>query len=375
MNERLRGRAGCKLLALTCMVMAVCGRDALAQGQGDAPGVRPEPSFLQLKLARHLYMTVGYTRVTPKDRSGALRDVAGPLVRYGDEATPGLNNGTQAGRDAASTLQFLSANIRADHPVDYASQGLGVPSGVTVDAGSTGSPTVSLGLYLNDEHTWAVEAYVASLPMTVTVKGSGRIGPGGDGLANLGELMRIKQLGPVVFGKYVFGSKGDRFRPSLGLGGAYIVFFDAQVSDAVSQYAGGDTSVKLKNAWGPGVFLGGEYRLDERWSLNATLGYLFLKTVGTMRTRTDPEVLARSRVNEQSAADVGSMTQTAVRFLNGSLIGGPDGINGPANQLPGVLHELARARTGDPNNLGTYEREIKTTLNPVLFTVGLGYAF
>lgn len=211
--------------------------------------------------------------------------------------------------------------------------------------------------------------------MEVAVRGKGRIGGEGEGSTNLGNLMTIKQLGPIVFGKYVFGSKGDRFRASVGLGGAYIVFFDGKVAPSVTQYVGGESKINLKSAWGPGVFLGGEYRLDERWSLTATLGYLLLKTEGTLVTRTNPDVLARSLVNEQAGADVGSMTQTAVRFVNGTLTGGPDGINGSSNLLPGTLHELARARTGDANNLGTYVRSIHTTLNPLLFTAGVGYAF
>ena len=359
-------------LSILCVMGLAVGAQGSAQAQA---GGFDAPAALQLKPARNMYVNVGYTRVRPKDKSSQFSDVTGPVVRHGDEFTPGLNNGTAAGRDAASTLQFLSANMRADRPSDYAQQGLGTPVGATVDAGSTGSPTISLGVYLNDEHTWAVEAYVGALPMEVDVRAKGRIGSDGDGATNLGKLMTIKQLGLIVFGKYVFGRKGDRFRPSVGLGGAYIVFFDGKVSPSVTQYVGGDSKINLKSAWGPGVFLGGEYRLDDRWSLTATMGYLLLKTEGTLVTRTNPDVLARSKVNEHAAADVGAMTQTAVRFVNGTLTGGPDGINGTSNLLQGTLSELARARTGDAKNLGTYVRRIHTTLNPLLFTAGVGYAF
>ena len=130
--------------------------------------------------------------------------------------------------------------------------------------------------------------------------------------------------------------------------------------------------MNLKNAWGPGVFLGGEYRLDEKWSLSATLGHLRLKTEGTVSTQTDPRLLAASLVPAQAAADIGPMTSTAIRFVNGTLTGGSGAVDDPTNQLPAVLRELARARTGDPNNLGTYVRKVKATLNPWLLTVALG---
>ena len=61
------------------------------------------------------------------------------------------------------------------------------------------------------------------LPFEVKVQGQGRIGSTEPGGVDLGEVMSIKQLGPIVFAKHVFGRKGDRFRASLGLGGCAVV--------------------------------------------------------------------------------------------------------------------------------------------------------
>lgn len=330
---------------------------------------------LELKPARQMYLRVGYTHVRPRDRSTQIADVSGPVVGHGAEFTPGLVNGTAAGANAAATLQFLSSNIRADRPADFAARGLGTPSGATLDAGSTGNLTVSMGVYLNEARTWAVEAYLAGLPFEVSVRGVGRIGSSQGDSTDLGDMLKVKQLGPIAMVKHVFGHRDDAFRASLGVGGAYIVFFDAKVSPAVTQYVGGPTKANLKSAWGPGVFLGGEYRLDDRWSLSATLGHLWLKTEGTVTTQTDPRMLATSPAVAQAAADIGPMTSTAIRFINGTLTGGSGALDDPTNLLPGVLRELARARTGDPNNLGTYVRKVKTTLNPWMLTVALGYDF
>lgn len=330
-----------------------------------APTCHAEPSSLfdlALKPATRMYLRMGYTAVRPNDRSSEIADVTGPVIRYGDESTPGLNP------QYAAALNLLSFNIQNDHPQNYAAQGLGAPRGVTVDAGGAGAPTMSLGYYFDPEKRWALEAYVLGLPFKASVKGSGRIGSTtGDGV-QLGEVITTKQLGPIVYGKHVFGHRNDRFRPSLGVGAAFIVFFDTKASDSMMRYAGGKTSVSIKNAFGPGIFMGGDLKLDERWSLNATLGYIKLKTEATVVTHADPAILSKSPVVLQAAADIGPNTLTALRIINGTANNSPD-------LVPGIMEEIALARTGDRRYLGTYVRKMRNTLDPWLLTLSVGYDF
>jgi len=355
-------------LLLSLLACVVLSHQVHAQEPADTFKLKISPSL-------HRYVRFGYTYVRPNDRAGNAVDLDGPVVKYGDESTPGLNNGTPEGLNAVGSLLFLSANMRVDHPSDYESQGLGTPQGESIKAGGGGNWTVTLGTYLDEAHQWAVEAYVAGLPIETHAYGAGRVGSQEGDSVDLGRVVTTKQLGPIVIGRRVFGDKGNRFRPSVGLGVAYIAFLEAKASWSLEQYVGGSTRVKLQNMFAAGVFLGGDYRIDERWSLNATLGYLKARTKARIITRVDPETMGRSLAAAQTAKDIGPQTLTAVQFTNGTLTGGPSAINGPTNTFPAVLRELARARTGDPGYVGTYTREIRTQLDPWLLTLSVGYAF
>jgi outer membrane protein len=317
---------------------------------------------LELRTSQKMYWRFGYTRVRPNDRSSDSKDVNGPIIRYGDEFTPGLSP------QYAQALALLSSNIRRDHPDDAASQGLGIPTGVSVNAGSAGGLTLSLGYYLDEDRKWAIEAYVLGQPFEASVYGAGRIGGQGADSVNLGEVIRTNMLGPIAYGKYIFGDKADRLRLSAGLGAAYVVFFGTKVSNSLSNYAGGRTTASIKNAFGPGVFLGADWHFNEPWSMSLTMGYLKLRTESTVITQTDPNVIAISPALLQAARDVGSNTLTAVQIINGSKFRTQD-------LVPGIAQELAFARTGLRNNLGSYQRKISTQLDPLLLTLSIGRDF
>lgn len=332
---------------------------ATAQAQ---PWQAHGPDPLDLKPAPRLYLRMGYTYVKPNDHSSDARDASGPIIRYGDEFTPGLSP------QYAQALALLSSNIRRDHPDEAQAQGLGIPRGATVDAGGAGGITVSIGRYLDEDRKWAIEAYVLGQPFEASVRGAGRIGGQGADSVDLGEVIRTKMLGPIAYGKYIFGGKADRLRLSMGLGAAYIVFFDTDVSDSLSRYSGGRTKASIKNAFGPGAFIGGDWRLNESWSINLTVGYLKLRTEATVMTQTDPSIVANSPALLQAARDVGVNTLTAVQIINGSTFNTQD-------LIPGIAQELASARTGRSDNLGGYQRKISTRLDPWLVTLSVGVDF
>lgn len=346
-----------KIAMLGAMLAMACTLPAQAQAPLAHLG---EP--LDLKPAKRMYWRAGYTRVRPNDRSSDSQDLNGSIMRYGDEFTPGLSP------QYAQALALLSSNILRDHPDDAASQGLGMPTGATVKSGGGGGLTLSVGRYLDEDRKWAVEAYVLGQPFVASVRGAGRIGGQGADSVDLGEVIRTKMLGPIAYGKYFFGDKTDRLRFSAGLGAAYIVFFDTKVSDSLSNYAGGRTTASIKNAFGPGAFLGADWRFYEPWSMSLTLGYLKLRTESIVTTQTDPDVVASSPALLQSARDIGSNTLTAVQIINGSTFHTQD-------LVPGIAQELALARTGQRNNLGSYQRKISTQLDPWLLTLSIGRDF
>lgn len=307
-------------------------------------------------------MRLGYTHVKPNDRSSEAQDMSGPIIRYGDEFTPGLSP------QYAQALVLLSSNIRQDHPGDAAAQGLGIPRGATVNAGGGGGITLSLGRYLDEDRKWALEAYVAGTPFEASVKGAGRIGGQGADSVNLGEVIKTKMLGPIAYGKYIFGDKADRLRLSMGLGAAWIFFFDTKASESLSRYSGGMTSAKIKNTLGPGAFVGGDWRFGDAWSMSLTVGYLKLRTEASVVTQTDPRVIAGSPALLQAARDVGPNTLTTIKIINGSTFNTQD-------LVPGIAQELALARTGQNDRLGRYQRKISTRLDPWLLTLSVGRDF
>jgi len=98
-------------------------------------------------------------------------------------------------------------------------------------------------------------------------------------------------LAPAVVAKYLFNKPGDQWRPYLGLGATYVSFADVSTnkSDATVQALAG-TSASLSSAWAPVYNLGVIYNIDERWSINASVSYIPLKStvtfVGTGTTTT-----------------------------------------------------------------------------------------
>ncbi len=320
-------------------------------------------------LSRHYFVKLGYTAIRPLGSTSDVQDLTGPLIRYGDETTPGLDANT------AGTLYYLSSNIRADHPVDYQSVGLGAPHGVRADVSGSGSPVVTLGTWLDDEHTWSVEAYVLGKPIRSTVKGAGRIGGAGGDAVNLGTIATSDQLGPTLFARYSFGARNDTWRPSLGVVGTYVVFFNTHSSRSLDGFVGGDSKVKIDNAFGLGAVAGLEYRLSDRWTLSGMIGRMKMATKAKVTTRTAPSVVGRSLAVEQSAADVGANTLNAVKTIDGTNFLGPNGINTSQNGIPATLAGLAKAKTGDENNLGTYIRTMKVRVDPMIYNISVGYDF
>lgn len=346
---------------LTVVLGMACALPSWAQTTL-SPALAHLGDSLDIKPALRMYWRAGYTRVRPNDRSSDARDTKGAILRYGDQATPGLS------ADSDWALGTLDLNIRKDHPNDAQSQGLGIPNGATVKAGGGGGLTLSIGRYLDDERKWAVEAYVLGQPFETSVRGAGRIGGQGADAVDLGEVIRTKMLGPIAYGKYIFGDKADRLRFSVGLGAAYIVFFDTNASQSLSSYSGGPTTARIKNSFGPGGFLGADWRFNEPWSISLTVGYLKLRTESTVSTQTDPNVVAASPALLQSARDIGANTLDAVRIINGSKLS-------TQNLVPGIAQELALARTGQADNLGTYERKISSRLDPWLLNLSIGRDF
>jgi outer membrane protein W len=412
---------------------------------------------LKIEPARRHFMRFGYTYIKPSTKPAGLKDQTGAVISYNElkqmadgtlyapGSTSGIyldagNTNTGAVNPASpnsppkltktaptSTARGVLTSLYNGMTADYKamgydvnnmpdSAGLGVPAGVEQVATGAGTPTISAGLFLDEDYKWAVEAYIFAIPFRNKIKGAGRIG--GDTAAypglsytmyngedrvigqatDLGVVATTQQLPLTAIGHYYFGEKSDKFRVSLGLAVSYAIFFNSQASQSLETYSGGPTTIKIKNAFGAGPYFGAHYALGDNWFLSASLGYLKLKTTATVTTRVDPYAMGASVANYQSALDLGSAATSMQSTVGGIAIGdtpvggsGPSALTGTAlNQATSyygagttaaqaTLVNLARARAAangtDPSTLGTYVRKVSPVLDPYVLTVAIGYAF
>lgn len=158
----------------------------------------------------------GYAAVDPRDNSGDLKLKGNPL------------NGTGAGVDSDSAL------------------GLSISYMV--------SSTIGIEI-------------LAATPFKHAITSKGLSGFGVPDGARLGET---KQLPPTISAQYYFASAESAWQPYAGIGINYTSFFDEKLSLAAKEQLGA-SHLKLKDSWGLALELGMDWRINERWLLNAAI--------------------------------------------------------------------------------------------------------
>ena len=115
----------------------------------------------------------------------------------------------------------------------------------------------------------------------------------GAGVAKLGET---KHLPPTLSVLYYFDT-GSEFKPYVGLGINYTVFFEDSFNPALTgpdsptivSISDGTTTtpvdapldagdLNLDNSWGLSAQVGVDYQIDENWSINASARYIDIDT-------------------------------------------------------------------------------------------------
>lgn len=96
-----------------------------------------------------------------------------------------------------------------------------------------------------------------------------------------------KALTPSLVAKYLFNAPGETWRPYLGLGLTYASFNNVSINTAdpmVNVLAG--TSASLSSSWAPVFNFGTIYNITDKWSINASISYVPLKTDATFVNNT-----------------------------------------------------------------------------------------
>ena len=138
------------------------------------------------------------------------------------------------------------------------------------------STVVFSGLYMWTDNI-ATELTLG-IPPTMTVD---LTTPNGTSVNHNGAAT-AKALTPSLVAKYLFNSPGETWRPYLGLGVTYASFNNVEVNKSdfmVNVLAG--TSASLSSSLAPVFNAGTIYNINDKWSINASISYVPLKSDAT----------------------------------------------------------------------------------------------
>jgi hypothetical protein len=221
-----------------------------------------------------------------------------------------------------------------------------------------------------------IEALVLAAPLKVKIYGDG------NNQLNGKNIINVKMLPPTaILGRY-FGGAKDTFRPFLGLGGSYGIFFDVKATEALNTYQGGassgDTTVSVKNVMGFGPFAGFKAQVDDDWHVSLNIGKLRYKTEATLVTRNTTITGASGvtkdyGVNALQGIGAGDAISPTVK-ANGTPAGYTAGQS--IDTTTALMCDLARAKYGNTNcNHGTFVRKQSTSMDATMFMLSVGRAF
>jgi len=168
-------------------------------------------------------------------------------------------------------------------------------SGTDSTMSLTVDDSTQLGLnfvYFYDSN-WALEL-LAATPFThdVTIQDKNAV-LGVDGAL----LGKVTQLPPTLSTLYYFDT-GSKFKPYVGLGVNYTIFFDEKFEATPKSL--GLTNLELDGSFGLSAQIGADYQLSDKWHVNASVRYIDIqsdasfdvggKNVGKAEIDVDPMV-------------------------------------------------------------------------------------
>ncbi|MBC7699576.1 OmpW family outer membrane protein [Aquabacterium sp.] len=330
---------------------------------------------LKIEPSHNIFARFGLLGLKMNNKSEAAKDVSGAVLSAGqrgrycpvDPGDPRLfplcseaDSDTIYGTGVQTTLFGIPGT-----PSDTQTDILGLPDNVKAKFADPAPGAIgTLGMYLDEDHHWAVEVPVMALPFSVDVYGAGSF-------EKAGKIITAKALGFLVFGHYYFGKKADKFRPSVSLTANYLVPFDEEATSSLVRWTGGRTKVSSKGSLGLGWLVGGKYAIDDRWDLNFSFGQFNAKVESTLTTYD-------TILNGRSVAAGGS---PIFEYWPGVL-----GDNIRRLRRSGFLYSqlegMIAYRNSDPANrvngganLGTFTRTQKQTIDPYVLMMTVGYNF
>jgi len=125
----------------------------------------------------------------------------------------------------------------------------------------------------------SVEA-LGGLPYQHDIVGAGAV-------AGVGKIGSIHQISPTVLLQYRFLAADAPFRPYIGAGPTFAKFYGTKGSaalTAVTNPGGPPTTIGGDTEWGFTTQLGGAYKIDKHWFIDAAILKTFISTKATLST-------------------------------------------------------------------------------------------
>lgn len=349
------------------------------------------PTGWDNKVRDRLFMRLGYTQTFTKTKSEEARDITGPVVTrqqfvdaftLGSQITvdcdAGSPNVSQAdcerfgAFDSTGTASYFYENsakpIITDALDKLGLNGIGTPAGIKATAQkSVGTPTISLGYWLDEERKWLLEAYVLAAPLSIKIYGDGVRDDGTPNTLNGRHIATTKLLPPLVIASYNFGDKRSVVRPYVGVGGMYAIFFDGRATPFFDEYQGGKTTLTTKNTFGFGPFVGLQSPINDDWHVNLSVGQIGLKTTSTLVT-SNTEIGQNSAVLNDLPADIRKA------ISDGNIQWETTWPVTRANEFTEIAMDLVK-RVKGTSTQGQYIREQKMKITNTIVTLSVGRSF
>jgi outer membrane protein len=126
---------------------------------------------------------------------------------------------------------------------------------------------------------WSMEL-LAGLPYKHDIEGAGTI-------QGVGKIGSVHQVSPTLLGQYRFFDANAMFRPYVGLGLTYAVFYDTEGSStltALTNPGGPPTTIGSDRSWGGTGELGLTYKINDQWFIDAAVLKTFISTTTSLST-------------------------------------------------------------------------------------------
>ncbi len=343
------------------------------------------PTGWDSSVRSRLFMRIGYTSAFTRTKSEDVKDLSGfvtsredinKALDLGKTITDECNAGTRTGADCTRyadgssglTWDSFARGVLNDAFDADGVDGIGTPAGIKARAQKNlGTPTVSVGYWLDDDRKWLLEGFVLAMPMSVKIYGEGVRWDGTPNSVNGKQIATTKLLPPLVIGSYNFGdAKTWPVRPYAGIGVMYAIFYGAKTTAFLDSYVGGKTTISTKNVFGVGPFVGFQAPLNDSLHLNLSVGQIGLRTTSRL-------VTSNTTINSGAAVLTDLSKNLAEAVANGdSILQGDTGDNTVGGTT--LITELI-ARNRGQANLGTYVREEKMKITNTIVTLSVGYNF